>query len=350
MRKLSLIEHDANKQRYKIGKELLSKVYSDGFSGFTTTDGEKIKGVCCRCKNKPCAFYSEKELKSERFSQFPKNPSNRVCPVNAIQFDTVGVASINNDECIHCGLCVYRCPFAAIQFNSHKGTCNINSEIGNYLVSCSDDEQKMFIDESNNIPSEICYEPITTSFAASYTQKIKIGGISFSDISEIIVRNTLLNLGCTCNVNAQGNQHNRTEFFAEDGDSIIIGESEITSTDTLSVNRRILDDMAVLISRYGYSKESILPLSVINGLPNKRTDYYEVIKDIKNILGVQISTITYHILFMLHLYQIRLSKEVLEKFYIDKDHLSLIEPTSEVIKNLSKKDKNLFTTNYIPTK
>lgn len=139
-------------------------------------------------------------------------------------------------------------------------------------------------------------------------------------------------------------------FFVEAGDSIIIGESEITSTDTLSVNRRILDDMAVLISRYGYSKESILPLSVINGLPNKRTDYYEVIKDINNILGVQISTITYHILFMLHLYQIRLSKEILEKFYIDKDHLSLIEPTSEVIKNLLKKDNNLYTTNYIPTK
>ena len=208
----------------------------------------------------------------------------------------------------------------------------------------------MFIEETYNTPGEICFEPISTSFAASYTQDIKNGGIYFSDISEIIVRNTLLNLGCKCNVNAQGNQHSRTEFFAEVDNAIIIGESEITSTDTLSVNRRILDDMAVLVSRYGFSKDCIVPLSVINGLPNKRTDYYEVVKDIKNVLGIQISTVTYHILFMLHLYQVELSKGVLEKFVIDKDHLSLVEPTSEVIKNLLKKDRNINTTCYIPTK
>lgn len=350
MKKLSLREYNADKVQYKINQEVLSKVYSDGFSGFTTINGSKIMGVCCRCKDRSCASYSDKELKSEKFSQFPKNPSKRVCPVNAIEFDSEGVASINDNDCIHCGLCVYRCPFAAIQFNPSKGECSINDEIKAYVVPCSISEQNSFIGKSDAIPCEISFAPITTTFATSYSQGIKVGGNSFSDISEIVVRNTLLNLGCKCNVNAQGNQHTRTEFFAETGDAIIIGESEITNTDTLSVNRRILDDMAVLISRYGYSKDSIIPLSVINGLPNKRTDYYEVIKDIKNILGVQINTVTYHILFMLHLYQVRLSKDILVRFVIDKDHLSLIQPTSEVIKNLPQKDNNLYTTNYIPTK
>lgn len=350
MKKLSFREHNEGKLRYKIDQEVISKIYTDGFSGFSIANGSTIKGVCCRCKNRRCAFYNEMELKSERFAQFPKNPSNRVCPVNAILFDSEGVASINDSDCIHCGLCVFRCPFAAIQFNPNRRECNVNNVIDKYVVSCPENEQNMFIEKTNNIPREICYEPITTIFAHVYTQRIKNGGISFSDISEIIVRNTLLNLGCKCNVNAQGNQHTRTEFFAEISDAIIIGESEITNTDTLSVNRRILDDMAVLISRYGYSKDSIVPLSVINGLPNKRTDYYEVVKDIKNVLGVQICTVTYHLLFMLQLYQIALSKEILEKFVIDKDHLSLAEPMNEVIENLPKKDKNLLTTNYTPTK
>ncbi len=350
MKKLSIRENNAIKARYVIDQVVTSKVYTDGFSGFTTSEGIKIKGACCRCKERSCALYSEKELKSARFSQFPKNPSNRVCPVNAIQFNTEGAAFINSSECIHCGLCVYRCPFAAIQFNPHNGICNINNSLNDIFVPCSEVEQNSFIEQTYNIPGVICFEPITTTFAASYTRDIKNGGICFSDISEIIVRNTLLNLGCKCNVNAKGNQHSRTEFFAEVDNAIIIGESEITSTDTLSVNRRILDDMAVLINRYGFSKDCIVPLSVINGLPNKRTDYYEVVKDIKNFLGIQISTVTYHILFMLHLYQKKLSKDILEKFVLDKDHLSLVEPTSEIINNLSKKDRNIYTTCYIPTK
>ncbi len=350
MKRLSLKEYNTNITRYKINHELSSKIYLDGFSGFTTIDGYEIKGICCRCKNKSCAYYDENELKTRRFSQFPKNPSNRVCPVNAISFDTNGVASINNIECLNCGLCVYRCPFAAIQYNPQKGVCYINNEINDDVVTCSIDEQKILVDKSRDIPYKISYKPITIKFSTDYSQRIKSYVSSFSDISEIIVRNSLLNLGCKCNVNAQGNVHTRTEFFAETNDTIIIGESEITNTDTLSVNRRILDDMAVLISRYGYSKDYIIPLAVINGLPNKRTDYYEVIKDINNILGVQINTITYHILFMLHLYQIQLSRGILSKFIIDKNNLSLVEPTSEVIKNLSQKDGTLFTTNYIPTK
>ncbi len=350
MIKLSLKKCDSNNIRYKFSTDIVSKYYFENFSGFTSIDGTRIIGTCCRCKNKSCAFYSEQELKTEKFAQFPKNPSNRVCPTNAIQFDDNGVASISSNNCINCGLCLYRCQFAAIQFNPQKGKCYINNNIDGNIVTCTDDEQDDFINQSQQLPLEITYEPITIKFATNYSTEIKNYVASFSDISEIIVRNTFLNLGLKCNVNARGNVHTRTEFFAEDGIFIIIGESEIKNADTLSVNRRILDDIAVLISRYGYSKSNIIPLSVLNGLPNKRTDYYEVIKDIKNILGIQINTVTYHILFILHLYQTELSKTILAKFILDKDNLSLVAPTSDVIANLSKKDATVNTINYIPTK
>lgn len=350
MKKLSFKERNTDIVRYKTKSNVASMIYSDGFSGFVFEDGSKVMGACCACTSRSCSSYSISELQTNRFSQFPKNPSNRVCPVNAIHFDMNGLAYISSKDCVNCGLCLYRCPFGAIQFNPQDETCYINNKVGEDFVACSVTEQNENIGELRSIHSIIEFKPITMKFSTNYSHNIRNGAHQFSDISEIIVRNTLLNLGCRCNVNAQGNVHTRTEFFAELDDSIIIGESEITNTDTLSVNRRVLDDMAVLINRYGFSKDCIIPLSVINGLPNKRTDYYEVITDIKNVLGIQINTVTYHILFMLQLYRMKISKDMLRRFIIDKDCISLVPPTSEVIKELHKKDGTLSSTNYIPTK
>lgn len=231
-----------------------------------------------------------------------------------------------------------------------NSTCSINHETDNSFVSCTNEKQKLFVEGIKSLRKIVSFRPITIEFTENYMKCLKTSVSLFSDISEIIVRNTFLNLGVKCNVNAQGNNHIRIEFFAHVNENAVLGESEITNTDTLSVIRRILDDVAVLKSRYNFDINCIIPLSVINGLPNKRTDYYEVIKDVKNALGIQIYTLTYHILYMLHLYQIRLSKDILCNFVIDNENTSLVEPTKIVIEGLSKKDCNLATTNYIPTK
>ena len=164
------------------------------------------------------------------------------------------------------------------------------------------------------------------------------------------VQITLSNIGYKCATKPAGNNHIRTEFFGEKNSSILIGESEIYQ-DTLSVCRRILDDLSVLISRNGFNKQDIIPLAVINDLPNRRTDFYEVVSDINNILGIQISTITYHILFMIQIFQIKINEDDLRKFVVNRENFSLIDSVKQYLESVVEIDKALNDEgNYIPQK
>lgn len=71
-----------------------------------------------------------------------------------------------------------------------------------------------------------------------------------------------------------------------------VAEIEIPSTEILDAPRNLLDDYAVLYSRNGEHKTKIIPLVICWKLPNKRTDYWNVISDIENILKIRIKTIS----------------------------------------------------------
>ena len=251
--------------------------------------------------------------------------------------------------CIACGLCIQRCPTAAIQFNITTRQCvvNVDTEI---VQPCTEAEQKASIEAIKTCPHSYSFKSIPDSFSELYQEAIHSASKKIADVSEIIVRNTLINMGIPCNTNAAGNNHNRTEFFGQKGETIIIGESNSSDTDTLSVTRRILDDVAVMVSRYGIDIHNILPLSVINGFPNKRTDYYEVVHDIKSVLKFQISTLTFHVLFILNLFGIKLDIHDFRAFIIDNSHQDLLPAVRRIIPNIEAIDKSSGGVNYRPIK
>ena len=291
-----------------------NRIYRNQFSGFTVEDGE-FSGCCCNCKDKYCLEYSPHELHSDFFNSFPHNTSRRVCPTNAIS-NSDETITISQSQCIGCGICISRCPFSAFAFDTETGKCfvqNNDSKIPDSLI-----EQEKQIEYFRSLQSDSKYDNVTVPFLDDKALRL----INSSDASEIIVRNFLVNLGFTANSNAQGNQHNRIEFFALVDDKYLIGECE-TGNDVLSVSRRILDDLAVLVSRYSVNLEDIIPLAVINRLPNKRTDYYEVIEDINKVLGIQIHTITYACLFFLNLFNIKLSVEDFKLFILNRQSSEL---------------------------
>lgn len=72
----------------------------------------------------------------------------------------------------------------------------------------------------------------------------------------------------------------------------VIAEVEIPSSEILDAPRNLLDDYAVLHCRKGENISNIVPLVICWDLPNKRTDYWNVISDIKNILNIKIKTIS----------------------------------------------------------
>lgn len=72
----------------------------------------------------------------------------------------------------------------------------------------------------------------------------------------------------------------------------VVTEIEIPSNAILDAPRNLLDDYAVMHCRKGEDVNKIVPLVVCWDLPNRRTDYWNVITDIYNILGIKVKTIS----------------------------------------------------------
>jgi hypothetical protein len=70
----------------------------------------------------------------------------------------------------------------------------------------------------------------------------------------------------------------------------IVAEVEIPSTAILDAPRNLLDDIAVLVSRRATKANDLTPLVICWDFPNNRTDYWNVVQDIKNILDIKIKT------------------------------------------------------------
>lgn len=348
MRKLSF--NTTTNTAFRVNAKITSLVYADKGSFVEFEDDSFSLGSCIACKTKSCISYNTPEMNTPSFLAFPHNTSNRVCPIDAISvLPEYGFAAIDYDTCIGCGLCIHRCPVAAIQFDMNEGKCSINIDEG-ILVKCSTSEQDSFLQEINDIDIRIDYTKIPVEASDSYLSKIHSTAKGRSDVADIILRNYFINQGIPCNINAKGNNHMRTKFFAEDGELVLFGESNDENGDTLSLPRRIMDDYAVLTARHGFSPDNIVSLAIINGLPNKRTDYYEVINDVKNILGFQIHTITYHILFILNLFNKKLSIRDFTRFVANKDSQDLLPGMKELISNIEERDGSTKTFHYSPEK
>lgn len=69
-------------------------------------------------------------------------------------------------------------------------------------------------------------------------------------------------------------------------------EIEIPSTEILDAPRNLLDDYAVLKCRKNEKDTKIVPIVLCWDLPNKRTDYWNVVTDVNNILGIKIKTVS----------------------------------------------------------
>jgi hypothetical protein len=103
------------------------------------------------------------------------------------------------------------------------------------------------------------------------------------------------------------------------------GTSEVElGADVLEAPRNILDNVAVLVARYEISKEHIVPIIVSLALPNQRSEYWQVIKDVKEVLNIKIGSITIGALIIIVWSRASITIETGEELYLDADLTSLL--------------------------
>lgn len=260
----------------------------------------KIISSCLKCHNPKCMYFYEERVKCSRLDEFPGERENKVCPVDALFWDNQNeIPIINQERCIKCGICARECPVGAIYFKDNQFLVNNTVKHGEYIevplnsgsvnaqikiISALEKLKKYgkLIDENDEI-MQIVYNNI---------EKSRL-------VPEKLIRNILVSLGCKCSTRRIGDVYTRMDAIYETT-SYTFGAVEVEfGTDTLEASRAILDDIAVLESRYGIDKSENNALVVCLSLPNLRQGYWQVIKDIKNVLNISVNTQTLGVMLIL---------------------------------------------------
>ena len=123
--------------------------------------------------------------------------------------------------------------------------------------------------------------------------KMSIKDIKLTPNGENELISTLFKrLGAKVYFPRKGDNSERFDAIIEFKNYKAVAEIEIPSTEILDAPRNLLDDYAVQKNRIDNNEKIIIPLVICWDLPNKRTDYWNVITDINTILGLKIKTIS----------------------------------------------------------
>lgn len=264
----------------------------------TLAEGRSGIGSCVGCGNAPCMEKDVSELALPRpLNEFPGNPSLDVCPTRAIRWDAVsGAAAVSEGECIGCGLCIARCPYGAISLvDSLVARVETDDPDGLILEESVEGEHPR-PERSGKIGS------LSNSAAASLPTTIN----HLEDARmTLFVRNLLHEVGLRAATRRSGDTNMRIDGVGlSEGDRLFVVEIECSSV--LESPRALLEDIAVMHSRYGYPMHQIDPVSIILAFPSTRSEYYQVIRDIENVLGIRCRTITIGALVALMWHGLRL--------------------------------------------
>ena len=291
------------------------------------SDGASSVGSCIRCTNPPCMEYVPTELEVDIFKDFPADRNESVCPTGAITWPQDEYSPlINITQCISCGLCVSRCPVRAIYLD--EDGAHVNDEPNNHF----------------QIQNFLTTEEITEATARMFDRIVEKGvyraetdaalGRFLSDFQEVekdqsaqfpnhLARNLLIACGVGAAMRRRGDTNIRMDMVLGPP-GVSSGTSEVELGEgVLDAPRNILDNVAVLVARYEVDKNQIIPLVVSLALPNQRSEYWQVIKDIRNILGVKINSITIGALVVLIWNRAEILIRTGEELYIDADLTSL---------------------------
>ena len=293
-------------------------------------DGSQHHTSCLHCNKKYCLKFTPLEIQSP-LENFPTLPITDVCPCEAIKWDnTKQCPTIDSKKCIQCGLCIKRCPAKAIYFQEgiHVSVGTDNANVRKNSGQPNDLQlHYQQIAHLNSLPFQI----LNISEYSSSIRKIygKLALIN-SSVRELLVRNILITLGLSTSLRRTGDVYTRMDAVCKIGSKI--GPLEIEfGQDTLSASRRILDDIAILHTRYKLDKITQSPLVICLTLPNARQGYWQVLRDIKKVEKISISTVTVGILLMFLWNEKKLEMNI-DNYYIDYDNMSIRDVAESQLK------------------
>jgi Fe-S-cluster-containing hydrogenase component 2 len=291
-------------------------------------DGSSAVAACIGCEDRPCHRYSEEELAQSPLGGFPLDKAQQVCPTNVVSPDGAGgLPNIKADGCIMCGVCVARCPVGAIFIDSRKGAV-VQTETNERFVEASKDQIRE-IEGTRAAFASVVRKGImvqeTDSVVETIGQRNERALAAITRYPDVLARNLLTTLGANAVMRRTGVTSMRMDILQQTVDGYPgIVEVEFGDEAVLDAPRDILDDVAVMVARHGWSRGKFHTAIITDLLPNRRSEYWRIVADIQRVTDVRVLTISMLSLMFAVWRQHKLTRSMCDLFYADEQTKSYL--------------------------
>jgi len=146
-----------------------------------------------------------------------------------------------------------------------------------------------------------------------------------------LARNLLLAAGAGAAMRRKGDNSVRMDIaLGPPWPAFGCAEAEFGDTAVLDAPRDLMDDIAVSVGRFGKNIETLVALVITDLLPNRRSEYWRIVQDIRAVLELRIGTVTVFALFLLVWQGKRLVDLPTDLFHVDVEtenyRIAVLEP------------------------
>lgn len=288
----------------------------------TFTNGSKAAASCLRCHDAPCMLLREDELRASNLPEFPADRSPEVCASGAIsRSGGTGAPVIDPAACMLCGACAARCPVGVIAL---VPTAVVNDAPNAAFVETADHP------EAQMLATRAIFEGVARDGVLLEESDAVVDEMRFRLVKEwkrlgdrfptTLARNLLLAVGVGATMRRRGDVAVRMDLLlGPPGVEVGCAEVEFGDDAVLDSPRDLLDDVAVLAGRLGQDKTKLVTLIISDVLPNRRSEYWRIVQDVRKVLGLNVGTVTVLALMLLAWNLRRLRLEPNHAFYADVD-------------------------------
>ncbi|MEX9582843.1 4Fe-4S binding protein [Providencia rettgeri] len=238
------------------------------------SNGSIINSPCLNCSDKPCMrFNTTNESNVIDAVFFPD-----VCPTDAMFLDEKEQVFIDEELCIGCGLCAYRCNTGAIYVSFNKMRVHRDQKMlieGKLVKTTVSTKNRLF----KNIDEKILQlrQSIRENKKSNY-------------LLNNLIKSYFMSLGFKVIKPRAGDVNLRMDLIVENNDTLFLVEvDDLGSPDTI---RDIIDDIAIFSDKYERNLSTLAGACCLLEFPNKRSEFYELISDVKKVLDINIYSLS----------------------------------------------------------
>jgi len=258
--------------------------------------GSALAASCLACPDSPCMRLDPIHDEHDTRDSGSTPEYDLVCPSDSLNLSFDGKPRVDESLCVQCGVCATRCPVGAIYISPDGAV--VRTDTSEQLAS----DERAFYEAREALAQSLWFQ-----FPDRNQELVEQCLRSLESIRVLdnpapavrsLVQSVFRTFGIPVRIRRVGDTNAPAEFWANSKSSVLTIELQ-PNGDEISGVRRLLAATARLASRYRLDVKEVIPVLVLNALPNRRSGLYELLSDVESRLAIRIRVTTISMLIAL---------------------------------------------------